>query len=193
MPENNQEGKPKRKYNLTKPKPNKREQILQATIKVMGHFGYDGTTMDRIAVEAGVSRSLVTKHFGTKEEIAAICIGRICDTLIDKMQRISKSSVNYREQTDRIFSLVQSSQNEIRLLITLMATPALEHTLRNAVPDLAKSTQQIVANHNADNPQDIAALSYTMTALYFNYVLTGRKELYERAKANVLQHYTGEK
>ncbi len=46
-----------------------RAEILEAARNLFATNGYDGTSMRRIAVDAGVDSALVTYHFGTKEEL----------------------------------------------------------------------------------------------------------------------------
>ncbi|GAA3446577.1 TetR/AcrR family transcriptional regulator [Planomonospora venezuelensis] len=48
-----------------------RRRLLRATIRLLAERGYTGTTLGEIGREAGLSRGLVTHHFGTKDA----CIG----------------------------------------------------------------------------------------------------------------------
>jgi AcrR family transcriptional regulator len=43
--------------------------ILEAARTVFALLGYDGTTMRRIAVDAGVDSALISYYFGTKQEL----------------------------------------------------------------------------------------------------------------------------
>jgi AcrR family transcriptional regulator len=47
----------------------RRKQILEAARAVCAERGFAGTTLNDIATEAGISRSLVVQHFGTKEGV----------------------------------------------------------------------------------------------------------------------------
>jgi len=44
-------------------------QILEAARVVFATLGYDGTTMRRIAIDAGVDSALISYYFGTKQEL----------------------------------------------------------------------------------------------------------------------------
>lgn len=46
-----------------------RENIIQAAKELFAEFGYKGTTLRRIAAEAGIDHSLVNYYFGTKENL----------------------------------------------------------------------------------------------------------------------------
>lgn len=45
----------------------KREAILQSALPLFARAGYDATSTNRIAREAGVSEGLIFRHFGSKE------------------------------------------------------------------------------------------------------------------------------
>jgi AcrR family transcriptional regulator len=45
----------------------RRKQILAVALSVCAKNGFSGTTLDDIADEAGVSRTLIVQHFGSKE------------------------------------------------------------------------------------------------------------------------------
>jgi AcrR family transcriptional regulator len=47
----------------------RRKQILAAARAVCAQKGFAGTTLNDIAAEAGISRSLVVQHFGTKDGV----------------------------------------------------------------------------------------------------------------------------
>jgi AcrR family transcriptional regulator len=55
----------------------KREQILQGATRVFLHHGYAGTSMDRVAAKAGVSKQTIYSHFQDKEGLFAALIERI--------------------------------------------------------------------------------------------------------------------
>jgi AcrR family transcriptional regulator len=55
----------------------KREQILQGATRVFLRHGYAGTSMDRVAGEAGVSKQTIYTHFQDKEGLFAALIERI--------------------------------------------------------------------------------------------------------------------
>ena len=47
----------------------KRSQILQGALTVFLEYGYKGTSMDRVAEEAGVSKQTIYSHFEDKERL----------------------------------------------------------------------------------------------------------------------------
>lgn len=73
---------------LTKPT---REAILDATDRLLGRLGYQKTTIDDLAREAGVARRTVYLHFPTKEEIFLCSIDRVVDRLLARLREIATS------------------------------------------------------------------------------------------------------
>lgn len=55
----------------------KREQILQGATRIFLQHGYAGTSMDRVAAEAGVSKQTIYSHFQDKEGLFTALIERI--------------------------------------------------------------------------------------------------------------------
>lgn len=55
----------------------KREQILQGATQVFLNHGYAGTSMDRVAATAGVSKQTIYSHFQDKEGLFAALIERV--------------------------------------------------------------------------------------------------------------------
>jgi len=55
----------------------KKEQIVQAAIKVFLENGYAGTSMNRVAAEADVIKATIYSHFKDKEELFAAIIEEV--------------------------------------------------------------------------------------------------------------------
>ncbi|MCU0569186.1 MAG: TetR/AcrR family transcriptional regulator [Oculatellaceae cyanobacterium Prado106] len=62
----------------------KREQILQGAMQVFLSQGYAGTSMDRVAAIAGVSKQTIYSHFQDKEGLFTALIERVT---IQRLQR----------------------------------------------------------------------------------------------------------
>lgn len=59
----------------------KRQQILDAAIKLFTEQGYAATSMDLIAKNADVSKQTVYSHFGSKDELFSASIEYKCESL----------------------------------------------------------------------------------------------------------------
>ena len=72
----------------------KRQQILSAASELFLSKSFEGTSMDEVAVAAGVSKQTVYSHFGSKEELFSAIIEYKCaihdltDDLFDKSRPV---------------------------------------------------------------------------------------------------------
>lgn len=81
-------------------KPDARDLILEAALKVFAQFGFDGTTMRQIGQEAGVSAGLIHHHFKDKETLWSTVGTRITEDFRENVERdVPSDSAHVDEQT----------------------------------------------------------------------------------------------
>ena len=68
-----------------------RDRILDATERLLGRLGYQKTTLDDIAREAGIGKRTIYLHFPGKEDVALSSIDRIVDRLVGRLRAIATS------------------------------------------------------------------------------------------------------
>lgn len=67
------------------PEPSQREgRILDAAAELIAHYGYDKTTMDDIAREAGISKGAIYLHFKSKEALFEALLLRASDAISER-------------------------------------------------------------------------------------------------------------
>ena len=71
----------------------KRQEILDAAIKLFTAHGFDGTSVDDIANVAGVSKQTVYTHFGNKEKLFGVSVSTKC-----KESGIDSSVIDFEEE-----------------------------------------------------------------------------------------------
>lgn len=54
----------------------RREQILDALERCLARRGLEGTTLERVAAEAGVARPVIRHYFGNRDALLAAAVGR---------------------------------------------------------------------------------------------------------------------
>jgi AcrR family transcriptional regulator len=79
-----------------------REAILDATDRLLGRHGYQKTTIDDLAREAGVARRTVYLHFASKEEIFLASIDRVVERLLGELRSIASSGGSCEERLRRM-------------------------------------------------------------------------------------------
>ena len=63
------------------PAAERRSTILEAAGQLFGAHGYDGTTVEEVAAEAGVTKPIVYRHFGSKQGLYLALLERHRDDL----------------------------------------------------------------------------------------------------------------
>ncbi|WP_237706756.1 TetR/AcrR family transcriptional regulator [Kribbella flavida] len=58
-------------------------EILDAAERIFGDRGYQGTSMDEIAAEVGVSKPLIYQYYGSKDGLFLACLSRLRAQLLD--------------------------------------------------------------------------------------------------------------
>jgi AcrR family transcriptional regulator len=58
-------------------------EILDAAERIFGDRGYQGTSMDDIAAEVGVSKPLIYQYYGSKDGLFLACLSRLRAQLLD--------------------------------------------------------------------------------------------------------------
>ncbi len=69
-----------------------RDRILDAAERLLARLGYQKTTMDDLATEAGVSKRTIYLHFRSKEETTLSTIDRIVERLLTVLEDLAGSS-----------------------------------------------------------------------------------------------------
>lgn len=82
-----------------------RDRILDATERLLGRLGYRKTTMDDIAIEAGIARRTIYLHFPTKEEVALATIDRIVERLKGRLREAATAPVPWEERLREMLSI----------------------------------------------------------------------------------------
>jgi AcrR family transcriptional regulator len=88
---------------LTRPAPTTADRILDATERLLARFGYEKTTVDDIATEAGVSKRTIYLHFAGKEEVALASIDRVVGRVTEQLCDIARSDAH---PTDRVLDML---------------------------------------------------------------------------------------
>ncbi len=66
------------------PREERRSQLLGAAATAFLRAGYDGTSMEDVAAEAGVTRLIVYRNFGSKEELYRAVLTGVTERLADE-------------------------------------------------------------------------------------------------------------
>ena len=76
----------------------RREQLLQAAIAVLGEEGYGAMSMRAVADRAGVRLSLVHYHFGSKRGLVEAILEDLTDGLLERQRAMWQDGRSFAEQ-----------------------------------------------------------------------------------------------
>ncbi|SUD85123.1 transcriptional regulator [Stutzerimonas stutzeri] len=123
--------------------PAKREAILAAAQVLFLGNGYEGSSMDAIAAEAGVSKLTLYSHFGDKEALFCAAVKATCETRLPRrlFQLADGASIEQvlLDITRAFHALVNSPESiGLHRVMVTMATqnPALVRSFFDAGPQL---------------------------------------------------------
>ena len=103
----------------------KRVRILEAALKVISDKGYESSTIEMIAEQAGVSKGSVYRYFPSKENLVTELINAMFDKLADKMndemhedmdglgiiQLHIQSYLEFMEENKEFYNMVLNARN----------------------------------------------------------------------------------
>ncbi len=76
------------------------ERILAAAEAAFAHNGYAGTRLEDVATTAGVRRSSLLYHFGSKDQLYAVTVRRVFDGLRDALVHAMSSAGTFEQRMD---------------------------------------------------------------------------------------------
>jgi AcrR family transcriptional regulator len=84
---------------------NTRDAILDAAGVLLGRYGYQKTTMDDLATQAGIARRTLYLHFRCKDDIFLARIDRVVERLLIEERRVADGPGDARERLMRLLTL----------------------------------------------------------------------------------------
>lgn len=95
----------------------KRDAILAAAVELLLTHGYDGTSMDAVAAEAGVSKTTVYAHFADKDRLFQAVMGHAASVLAPSItDAISAETTDNTERLSLALSAVVQSATAPELI-----------------------------------------------------------------------------
>lgn len=161
-------GRPSKKAERT-------EEIFQAFQRCVLRFGLEGSTLERIAEEAGLQRSLVRHYVGNRSEL----IEQLADRTIEQSNQQWISLENYLPNSDlsnalldMLFDYENSSDLSLlfqALLFSASQDESLKQKLRGWTEHNVTAINNLLRKDYPDvNTEKLDAVSFGLLSLYFN-------------------------
>lgn len=143
----------------------RRQQIIDATLRVVTRDGAAGVTHRAVAVEAGITTSLTTYHFATLDELLVASLSSVADTYTQRVRRIIDSD---GDQLGELAAFIAESDGAGRAMALAERELATMAARRPVLRPLAHRWRDDVAElggHLTDDPLAVAALVATAEGL----------------------------
>ena len=155
------------------------EEILQAFARCVARYGLDGSTLERIAEEAGMLRPLVRHFVGNREELEQ----QLAQRAIQLSQQSWQEFLQYMEGAngiDCVEYLLQglfaesgddSEQLQVTeaLVLASRSRPWLQQLMGRWLTDFEMDIRRLLSNEYPQQPDSaIKAVSFGLISLYLN-------------------------
>lgn len=128
---------------------NTKKSIFESAIRVFSESGYNGSTMDAVAIGAGVAKGTLYYHFGSKEEIFKFTITEgmnlineetktatsLVDNPIDKIKVLCRVELNLLYKNRNFFKVLMSQ---------LWGDQLRQHELRDVIHSYINYIEQYI-------------------------------------------------
>jgi len=121
----------------------KRKAIVAAAAAQFRANGFDATSMDKIALEAGVSKRTVYNHFPSKEELFAETIVQLFQASAELLELPYRPDLPLREQLSELLRLkMRTLEQQDFLDLARVAISEAIHAPERALPVFARLNQR---------------------------------------------------
>ena len=117
---------------------NKQDIIINAAFECFGKFGYDKTSVNDIAVAAGISKASVFQYFGTKKQLYSYLLDYAGNIIMETFR-----NCGFGAETDLFDRVLASSFMEVK---TLERNPYISQFILSAWSETAEEITDIIVN-----------------------------------------------
>lgn len=127
----------------------RREQLLDVGRALFAERGFDGTSIEEVASQAGVSKPVVYEHFRSKEGLFAVVVDREMETLLGAITAALESTAQPRVILERaafaLLDYIESSTDGFRILVRDSPVPQSTGGFASLISDAASQVEHILA------------------------------------------------
>jgi AcrR family transcriptional regulator len=127
----------------------RREQLLDIGRRLFAERGLDGTSIEEIAAQAGVSKPVVYEHFGGKEGLYAVVVDREVDRFLtmatdllageDTMEKFEVAAVS-------LLRYIEDNSDGFRILVRDSNPASGSGTFASLISDIASQVEYLLGD-----------------------------------------------
>ncbi|MDL2233607.1 TetR/AcrR family transcriptional regulator [Ruminococcaceae bacterium OttesenSCG-928-L11] len=170
---------------------NSKLKILHAALQEFELNGYAGTSCDDIAGRAGVSKTLLFKYYGTKENILQECLGIVFREFDEAFGEIAgREDTDLHEVVEESFELLKKQRSRVCFIVGMLVIPSLSAYCKDICSDLVNSTTEGVSRF-ADQVEEgyFREFLMLMHSVFGAYIISGDEATFHHSKDELYQKY----
>ena len=172
----------------------RREQLLRVGRALFAEKGFDGTSVEEIALRADVSKPVVYEHFGGKEGMYAVIVDREVQALLDALTGALSQRGHPKQLVERaalaLLSYIENSPDGFRILVRDSPVAQATGTFSSLIGDVATQVEGLLAHQFVKRGLDPSVAPIYSQMLVGQVALTGQHwaEVREPSKQIVAAH-----
>jgi AcrR family transcriptional regulator len=174
----------------------RRQQLLDIGRRLFAERGFEGTSIEEVASQAGVSKPVVYEHFGGKEGLYAVVVDREVSQLLSMTTGLLLEGDNTREKflaaMVALLRYIDENADGFRILVRDSNPGSGTGTYGTMLSDIAGQVEYILADFLLSRGQDpklapmYAQMLVGMVAFTGQWWLDARKPKLEEVAANLI-------
>jgi AcrR family transcriptional regulator len=127
----------------------RREQLLDVGRRLFAERGLDGTSIEEIAAQAGVSKPVVYEHFGGKEGLYAVVVDREVSRFLamaTELLRGEDTKEKFEAASVGLLRYIEDNSDGFRILVRDSNPASGSGTFASLISDIASQVEYILAD-----------------------------------------------
>lgn len=172
----------------------RREQLVSVARSLFAEKGFDGTSVEEIALRADVSKPVVYEHFGGKEGIYAVIVDREVAALTGALTQSLVNSRHPKQHVENaaiaLLTYIEDSPDGFRILVRDSPVAQAGGTFSSLIGDVATQVEGLLAGQFVKRGLDAGVAPIYSQMLVGMVALTGQHwaEVREPSKQVVAAH-----
>ena len=173
----------------------RRQQLLEIGRRLFAERGFEGTSIEEVAAQAGVSKPVVYEHFGGKEGLYAVVVDREVERLLTMVTTLLEGEHNERKFEAAAVALlryIDENSDGFRILVRDSNPGSVSGTYGTLLSDIAMQVEYIMADFLRSRGRDpklapmYSQMMVGMVAFTGQWWLDARKPRLEEVASNLI-------
>ena len=151
------------------------QQLLEAFMQCIPEYGIDGTTLERVAEKAGVTRSIIRHYIGNRDVLIEVILDHVIETsLNDFDQALADPTKNFVDRLSEALFAPRSDWQIDKLVINELINakeraPEIQKKVTTLLEQMiAKIAQELQNEFPKCDPAAAKKVAYTLFCISFS-------------------------